>query len=135
VNIRHTSVSVLVAAAVLSAAGLAVMNALGGTQSARVTVTETEYKITLSRTHIATGKTTFVVVNKGKLAHSLSIRGPGMTKRLIMGTIAPGSSHTAAVTLKSGTFTLWCPVDSHAKLGMKTTLKVGAGTSGGSSWG
>lgn len=126
---------VVVAAFVLSAAGLAAVNAMGGTRAARVTVTEVEYKLTLSKTHVGAGKTTFVVMNKGKLGHALSISGPGLKKRLVMGTIPPGSSKTVTVTLKAGTFTLWCPIDSHAKLGMKTTLKVGSSTSGGSSWG
>lgn len=126
--------SVLVLA--MAGAGLAVMAALAGTKTTRVTVTEVEYKLTLSRTHLSAGKTTLVVVDKGKLAHSLSISGPGLKKRLIAGTIMPGVSRSVTVTLKAGTYTLWCPIDSHAKLGMKTTFKAGSGTSsGGSSWG
>lgn len=130
-------------ALVVAAAGLAVMAALAGTKTTRVTVTEVEYKLTLSRSHLSAGKTTLVVVDKGKLAHSLSISGPGLKKRLIAGTIMPGSSRSVTVTLKAGTYTLWCPQPGHAALGMKTTLKAGsastAGTGGtttsGSAWG
>jgi plastocyanin len=128
----------------VAGAALAGVSALSGTTTTRVTVTEVEYKLTLSRTHLSVGKTTLVVVNKGKLAHSLSISGPGLKKRLIPGTIKPGTSRSMTVTLKSGTYTLWCPVPGHAALGMKTRLMAagtgtGAGTSGttttGSTWG
>jgi plastocyanin len=93
-----------------------------------VTVTEVEYKLTLSPSKLAPGKTTLVVVNKGKLAHSLSISGPGLKKRLIAGTIKPGVSRSVTVTLKAGSYTLWCPVPGHAALGMKKTVKVGSTT-------
>lgn len=121
--------------ALIVGAGLAVMGALAGTTSTRVTMTEVEYKLTLSRTHVSAGKTTLVVVDKGKLAHSLSISGPGLNKRLIAGTIKPGTSRTVTVTLKAGSYTLWCPVPGHAALGMKTTLKAGSSSGGGGGWG
>jgi uncharacterized cupredoxin-like copper-binding protein len=108
--------------------GLAGMAAFAGTKAARVTVTEVEYKLTLSSSKLAPGKTTLMVVNKGKLAHSLSISGPGLKKRLIAGTIKPGSSRRVTVTLKAGSYTLWCPVPGHAALGMKQTVKVGSTT-------
>ena len=130
---RTVAISALLAFAV-AGAGLAVMSALAGTTTTRLTVTEVEYKLTLSRAHLSAGTTTLVVVDKGKLAHSLSISGPGLKKRLIAGTIKPGTSRTVTVTLKAGTYTLWCPVPGHAALGMKTTLKAGTG-SGGSTWG
>jgi plastocyanin len=125
---------VVVAATAVAAAvgvGLAGMAALAGTQGSAVKVTEVEYKLTLSPTHLSPGKTTLVVVNKGKVAHSLSISGPGVKKRLIAGTITPGTSRSVSVVLKAGSYALWCPVPGHAGLGMKTTLKVGsAGTTG-----
>ena len=127
---RVVMVAAILAIAVAGAA-LAGMAAFAGTKTTRLTVTEVEYKLTLSRTHLAAGKTTFVVVDKGKLAHSLSIAGPGLKKRLISGTIKPGTSRSVTVTLKAGTYTLWCPQPGHAALGMKTTLKAGSGTTGG----
>ena len=129
---RAVMVASILALAV-AGAGLAVMAALAGTKTTRVTVTEVEYKLTLSRTHLSAGKTTLVVVDKGKLAHSLSISGPGLKKRLISGTIKPGTSRSVTVTLKAGTYTLWCPQPGHAALGMKTTLKAGSGTTSGTS--
>jgi plastocyanin len=71
------------------------------------------------------GTVTLVAVNKGKIAHSLAISGPGVASRRITGTIKPGTSRSLTVTLKAGTYTLKCPIDGHAALGMKTTLKSG----------
>ena len=121
--------SILVAA--VAGAALAGMAALAGTKTARLSVSEVEYKLTLSPKRVAAGKTTLVVVDKGKVAHSLSIAGPGLKKRLIAGTISPGSSRSITVTLKAGTYSLWCPVPGHAALGMKTTLAVGPSTTSG----
>jgi len=139
---RFVMVAAILAVA-LAGAALAGMAALAATKTARLTVTEVEYKLTLSRTHLAAGKTTLVVVDKGKLAHSLSISGPGLKKRLIASTIMPGTSRSVTVTLKAGTYTLWCPQPGHAALGMKTTFKAGSSTTGstggtttgGSAWG
>ena len=115
-------------AVVTAGAALAAMAAAGGSSTQKVTVTEVEYKLTLSPTHLVAGKAMLVVENKGKIAHSLQIAGPGLKKRLIAGTLMPGKTRDVAVTLKSGTYSIWCPVDSHAKLGMKTSLKVGSGS-------
>jgi plastocyanin len=125
---------VLVAALLaMGAAGAALAGvvATGGTNTTRVTVTEREYRLTLSRTHLAAGKYLLVAVNKGTLAHSLEIAGPGIKSRRIAGTIKPGASGSLSVTLKAGTYSIWCPVAGHAALGMKTTLRVGAASSGG----
>ena len=111
------------------------MVATGGTNTTRVTVTEREYRLTLSRLHLAAGKYTLVAVNKGALAHSLEIAGPGIKSRRIAGTIKPGASGTLLVTLKAGTYSIWCPVAGHAALGMKTTLRVGTASTSTKSWG
>lgn len=126
---RTLLIASIVGAAVAGTAAVA-LAALATPKTTRVTVTEVEYKLTLSRTHLAAGSTTLVVVNKGKIAHSLSISGPGLKKRLIAGTIMPGVTRSVTVTLKGGTYALWCPVPGHAALGMKTTLKAGSTTSG-----
>jgi uncharacterized cupredoxin-like copper-binding protein len=125
---RFGLVAVLVAAAVagVAAAGMAAHSARATT---RVTVTEREYKITLSRRTLPAGRTTFVVRNAGKLVHEFAITGPGIGTKRIHGTLAPGSHKTLTVKLGKGKFTLWCPI--HVSRGMKATIKVGAGTSGG----
>jgi plastocyanin len=113
-------------AVLVTGVALAAVAATGGTRTTAVTVTEREYKLTLPRTHVAAGKYTLVAANKGKLSHSLEIAGPGIKGERIAGTIKPGASGTLSVTLKAGSYSIWCPVPGHAALGMKTTLKVGS---------
>ncbi len=105
-----------------------------------VVVTETDYKLAFSTTKLKPGTVTFVARNEGKVAHSLEVDGPGVSHRRIAGTIAPGGSRSLTVTLKKGTYEVYCPVDSHKSLGMDAHLRVGmagsgGGGSSGSSWG
>lgn len=115
-----------------------------------VRVTEREYAIALSTMSPAPGPTTFVVHNTGKVAHSLEIDGPGVSDMRIAGTIQPGTTKTLHVTLRSGTYEVYCPVPGHKALGMDTHVTVGSAptgaaptsttkkkksSSGGSAWG
>jgi len=118
---------VLVLCGVLGAAAAALVARAGAATATRITVTESEYHLTLSRRTFRPGRVTFVVHNHGKIAHSLAVRGPGVSKRL-RGTISPGGSKTLVVRLSKGTYKLFCPVDSHAKLGMRTTIHSSSAT-------
>ncbi|HEY7208463.1 MAG TPA: plastocyanin/azurin family copper-binding protein [Gaiellaceae bacterium] len=109
-----------------AAAGIAVHSTA---RAHRMPVTLREYRVTTKRL-AASGKTTFVATNRGHLAHSLAISGPGIGKKRIVGVIGPGKTKSLTVTLKRGTYRLWCPVPGHAALGMRTTLRVGAATGG-----
>ena len=91
-----------------------------------VTVTEREYRISLSTKTPPGGLVRFVVHNAGNVAHALSVSGPGLATRST-GTIRPGATKTLQVTLRGGTFTVWCPVGHHAAAGMKATLLVRGG--------
>jgi uncharacterized cupredoxin-like copper-binding protein len=113
---------------------------VAGASKSMVTATETEWAIRLSQTHLAAGPTTFVAVNKGKVAHSLEIDGPGVANERIPGTIAPGSSMRLTVTLKKGSYDVFCPLPGHKQRGMDVHVTVGGGSSGSttkskSSWG
>ena len=96
-----------------------------------IKVSEREYHITLSTTKPAAGKTRFVIKNTGTLSHALEIKGPGVSKRTPL--IKPGTSATLTVTLKPGSYSVWCPVPGHAALGMEAGLKVKGSTGGSSS--
>jgi plastocyanin len=96
----------------------------GGGAMHRVTATETEYRIQLSQTSLQPGTYTFVAVNKGKVAHSLEIDGPGVSDRRLSGTIPPGGTQSLTVKLGRGKYEIYCPVDGHKKLGMDTTIGV-----------
>jgi glucose/arabinose dehydrogenase len=85
-----------------------------------VHVSMRDFRFSLSRTHVATGRIRFVVRNAGKLAHDFAIAGKH-TRRL-----GPGRSQTIAVTIrKSGRFAYRCTIPGHAAVGMKGVLAVG----------
>jgi plastocyanin len=112
------------AAAVLALAGAAL--ALAGRSlpaKTTVTVTEREYRISLSTKTLPAGLVRLVVHNAGHVAHALSVSGPGLATRTTA-TIQPGATKTLQLTLGGGTFTVWCPVGHHAAAGMKTSLVV-----------
>jgi plastocyanin len=125
---RYAAVTgVLVLALAGAALAGVVAHANAGTKAVRVTVVEKEYSLTLKRT-LASGLTTFIVENKGKVGHSLELSGPGLKAKRIVGLVGPGKTRLLTVTLKGGTYRFWCPVPGHASLGMKATVRVGATT-------
>lgn len=69
------------------------------------------------------GTYTFHVTNSGPSAHSLAIEGNGMDDKKTP-TLQNGGTADLQVTLKSGTYTMYCPVDHHEDQGMKGTLTV-----------
>jgi uncharacterized cupredoxin-like copper-binding protein len=112
-----------------AALGLAVLGAAAagvvtrtGTAKSTITVTEREFKISLSSKTAKNGPVRLVVRNAGNYAHALSIKGAGVSKRTPL--IKPGKSAVLLVTLRSGRYALWCPVPGHAAQGMKATLSL-----------
>ncbi|MBO2456000.1 hypothetical protein [Actinomadura violacea] len=95
-----------------------------------VTVTEKEYSLSLSTTTFKPGMYTFVAKNAGTMMHGLAISGPGISGTKEIKGVKPGSSADLKVPLKAGTYQMWCPVDNHKALGMKTQITV-SGAGGG----
>jgi plastocyanin len=134
VNMRNErgtigKVAIAVAAVCVATAGaaLAGMAAQAATKTTTVKVTETNYKILLSRHTVKPGPVKFVVVNHGTVAHEFAIHGPSVNKR-IPGKLTPGSKKTLTVRLRKGTYKIDCPI--HVALGMKATLHVGSKSGG-----
>ena len=108
----------------------------GGTTSApvavsgkKIDVTEKDFSITVAGgATVKPGTYTFVVVNKGPSSHNLTIDGPGVAGKATP-TSGPGTQ-TLTVTLKKGTYDLFCSVPGHKALGMDTKLHIGSGGSG-----
>jgi uncharacterized cupredoxin-like copper-binding protein len=118
----------LLAALALAGAALAGVVAHASASKTTIRVTEREYKISLSTTHAAAGPVRFEIKNTGKLAHALSIAGTGVTAKTKL--IQPGKTAVLLVTLKSGAYSLWCPVPGHAALGMKAKVTAPSGAGG-----
>jgi uncharacterized cupredoxin-like copper-binding protein len=86
----------------------------------KVPVSETEFKITIGSTKLKAGEITFEVSDDGKIPHDLAIKGTSdKTKE-----IAPGSNAELKVTLKAGTYVLYCSIPGHEQAGMKQSITV-----------
>lgn len=99
-----------------------VHRAPGGTAAVRAKLSE--WKVELSQGTITAGSVTFIVTNAGSIPHALEIEGQGIEQESPV--IQPGATATLTLTLKPGSYEVYCPVgnDSHKKLGMETDLKV-----------
>jgi uncharacterized cupredoxin-like copper-binding protein len=127
---RPTIAAATVVVALLGAA-LAGVVASASAKKTTITVKETEYRLKLSTTKGTVGPVDFIVKNAGKITHAFAISGPGVKTKKTKA-IKPGRSATLVVTLKSGTYAVWCPIPGHAALGMKATVTVpGSAASGG----
>jgi plastocyanin len=127
-------VLVVALAAALAGAALAGVVAHKSANVKTISVTEKEFHISLSTRKGTVGSDRFVIKNTGKLSHALAISGPGV-KLKKTALIKPGRKATLTVTLKAGTYALWCPVPGHAAEGMKTSIKVPGTTTGGGTGG
>lgn len=89
-------------------------------QATTVDVTETEFMIALASTKLKAGKITFDVKNEGKIDHDLAVKGIEERTKLI----PAGGSDKLTLTLKPGTYELWCTVAGHEAAGMKLEITV-----------
>jgi plastocyanin len=92
-----------------------------------------EWKVELSTATVAAGTVTFTVANVGSIPHAFEVEGQGIEKQTAV--IQPGTSAALTLSLKPGTYDVYCPVgdDSHKKLGMDTRLTVVGANGAGSS--
>lgn len=88
-----------------------------------IQVMESEFKIQLSATSVRAGTYSFVAHNIGSDTHALSVNGPGVANRTT-GQILPSDSKSLTVTLKRGSYDVYCPVANHKMLGMDVHLTV-----------
>lgn len=86
-----------------------------------------EWSVQLSVQAIAAGPVRFAVSNGGSIPHAFEIEGQGIEQETPQ--IQPGDSTTLALTLRAGSYEVYCPVGagSHKKLGMVARLVVGGG--------
>jgi uncharacterized cupredoxin-like copper-binding protein len=78
-----------------------------------------------------TNEVTFRVTNAGDQQHALEVEGGGVEEET--DTLDPGSDGTLTVTLKRGTYEVYCPLFDHRSRGMEATLAVDGGAAPGGS--
>ena len=110
----HTTPSLTIVGLFLSALSLAGPAAPRPSGSlASVQARLSEWKIELSEGTLAAGTVTFTVTNAGTVPHAFEVEGQGIEKETAV--IQPGASAALTLTLKPGTYEVYCPVgqDSH----------------------
>ena len=91
-----------------------------------IPVTLSEWTLKLGRDTVPAGKITFRIKNEGSMTHGFFVRGGDVQQG--SPDIPMGQSGTLSVTLKPGSYTVYCPLAdlSHRKAGMLATLVVTA---------
>jgi hypothetical protein len=109
---RMRLTSAVVAACVLAfvVSGAALAGLARQSTATRVAVTFSDSALGLSTVSLEAGKTTFVVLNRGRRRHAFEITGPGFTKGLRTATLGAGKSASLTVTLRPGAYMLSDPV-------------------------
>ena len=94
---------------------------------AGVRLSETEYR--LDPAHIRVDRPATLTIrtrNAGRVPHALAVAGRSVDARTR--TFAPGEGESLRVELKEpGRYRWWCPVDGHARRGMRGTITVARG--------
>jgi plastocyanin len=97
----------------------------GPSAPARVQVIAKEYSFTLSRTEVPAGRVILEFVNNGEDEHNLHAVEP--TEGSAAGEVAntaPGAHEDLTLTMRAGSYTLFCSLPKHEEKGMKATLVV-----------
>lgn len=91
-----------------------------------VSVSLTEWAVTLSQDSVPAGAIAFAVRNDGSVVHRFEVEGNG--EEWATEDIAPGGDITMSVTLEPGEYEIYCPIVTgdvnHAERGMRTRLRV-----------
>jgi plastocyanin len=110
---------------ILLVAALAALSSVAAAQP--VAVTLSEWKVGLDRDTVRAGPVTFNVKNSGTMTHGFYVRGDGVDKG--SREIPVGEAARLTVTLKPGTYEVFCPMSelTHKMAGMSRKVVVTAG--------
>jgi plastocyanin len=92
--------------------------------ASQLQVTQVEYRLRLSSTTVRAGTFDLTEIDAGREFHDLRLRRNGAATTLDGRLLAPGHRWSTTVRLSPGVYTLWCSLPEHARLGMRTTLRV-----------
>jgi plastocyanin len=120
---RQFAAVALAAALALPAAGCADDSPPTRVNDGEATVTLDDFSITPQRLRAKPGRVTFRAVNRGAIGHTLRVKR-GDREVIVIRTLLPGASGTAAGTLERGDYKLVCILGNHEELGMYGTLTV-----------
>src|SRR4051812_40533244 len=67
-----------------------------------------EWKVELSQPTVAAGAVKFTIANAGSIPHGFEVEGQGVEKETAV--IPPGATATLSLTLKPGSYEVYCPV-------------------------
>jgi hypothetical protein len=87
-------------------------------------ITETEFRLSLSRTTLHPGVVDIEVLDFGADDHDLLIRRVGSKKIIHFSLLHAGDKTMTPIYLGKGKYQLWCGIANHAKLGMIAHLIV-----------
>jgi plastocyanin len=91
----------------------------------RFAVTLDDYLVRPQQLRVPEGRRlTITVTNRGRLGHTLRIRG-ATRNILAFTTVRPGESKTREFSPAKGTYTMYCALSNHEELGLHGTLRVG----------
>jgi hypothetical protein len=90
-----------------------------------VGVGEREWRISLYRSKVPTGRVVFNVRNFGEDGHDLAVRNGSGRVLGAIGEVRPGQSASLSVRLrKPGRYRVFCSLEGHEALGMHALLRV-----------
>jgi len=109
---------------ILVGAALAGLLAPAAAAPARLGVTAEAFRFPLSRTALKRGPAMIELDNFGQDVHDLRLRRLGGTRTYGLPETEPGRRTELDVTLRPGTYRLWCSIADHRKRGMSATFRV-----------
>jgi plastocyanin len=132
-TLRLSLIVMLVLAAAIACGGDTTANNVSGAAATarpavsgnEVSVKETEYTFSPAALNLKAGTYRITVTNVGQFPHDLHVAAASDGTEVGGSTVvAAGRSASFMVTLRAGSYTMWCAVDAHKSLGMQGTITV-----------